>query len=173
MTDPALSPQAREYALMRLGMSLSVLQRGYRAAADKSVAHVGVSQTLAWPIVMLGRMNGEVRQGVLAEALGIEGPSLVRSLDQLVEAGFVERREDPADRRAKTLHLTEAGKAACAPIEGALNLMRAALFEGVPDEDIVACERVFAVLEERLGRPVLMPPAPQPHAHAHAQEGRK
>jgi MarR family transcriptional regulator for hemolysin len=80
---------------MRLGTSLAVLQRGYRAAADKAVAHVGVSQTLAYPIVMLGRMNGEVRQGVLAEALGIEGPSLVRSVDQLVEAGLVERREDP------------------------------------------------------------------------------
>jgi MarR family transcriptional regulator for hemolysin len=89
---------------------------------------------------------------VLAEALGIEGPSLVRSLDQLVEAGYVERREDPADRRAKTLHLTPAGEAACEPIEAALSLMRAGLFEGVSDEDLAACLRVFAVLEERLGR---------------------
>ena len=39
------------------------------------------------------------------------GAGLVRSLDQLVEAGFVERREDPADRRAKTLYLTPAGVA--------------------------------------------------------------
>ncbi len=163
MSDPEPSPQTREHALMTLGMSLAVLQRGYRAAADKAVAHVGVSQTLAWPIVMIGRMDDGVRQGVLAEALGIEGPSLVRSLDQLVEAGFVERREDPADRRAKTLHLTPAGVAACAPIEAALSLMRAALFDGVSDEDIAACQRVFAVLDERLGRA----PAPGP------QEGRK
>jgi MarR family transcriptional regulator for hemolysin len=162
VTDSDNSQPTRENALMRLGMSLSVLQRGYRAHADKAVAHVGVSQTLAYPIVMLGRMKGDVRQGVLAEALGIEGPSLVRSLDQLVEAGFVERHEDPSDRRAKTLHLTEAGKAACAPIEAALSLMRTAMFEGVPDEDIAACLRVFAVLEERLGR------AAQP-----PQEGRK
>jgi MarR family transcriptional regulator for hemolysin len=91
---------------MHLGMSLSTLQRAYRAAADKAVAHVGVSQTLAWPIVMIGRMGDGMRQGVLAEVLGIEGPSLVRSVDQLVEAGFVQRLEDPADRRAKTLHLT-------------------------------------------------------------------
>ncbi|WP_395348900.1 MarR family winged helix-turn-helix transcriptional regulator [Variovorax sp. UC122_21] len=144
--------EAREAALMKLGMQFSTLQRGYRAAADKAVAHVGLSQTLAWPVVMIGRMEQGVRQGVLAEALGIEGPSLVRSLDQLVEAGYVERREDPADRRAKTLHLTPAGEAACEPIEAALSLMRAALFEGVSDEDLAACLRVFAVLEERLGR---------------------
>ena len=164
--DPSLP--TREQALMRLGTSLSPLQRGYRAAADKAVAHVGVSQTLAYPIVMLGRMKGDVRQGVLAEALGIEGPSLVRSVDQLVEAGLVERREDPADRRAKTLHLTPAGEATFAPIEAALALMRVSLFDGIPDADIAACLRVFAVLEERMGvRAVQSPPAPSP------AEGRK
>lgn len=159
MAEPVTPPagrkkkkEVREAALMKLGMQFSTLQRGYRAAADKAVAHVGLSQTLAWPVVMIGRMEQGVRQGVLAEALGIEGPSLVRSLDQLVEAGYVERREDPADRRAKTLHLTPAGEAACEPIEAALSLMRAGLFEGVSDEDLAACLRVFAVLEERLGR---------------------
>ena len=154
--------KGREAALMSLGTALSPLQRGYRAAADKAVAHVGLSQSLAWPIVMIGRMHDGVRQGVLAEALGIEGPSLVRSIDQLVEAGFVERREDPADRRAKTLHLTPAGEAACQPIEAALGQLRATLFEGVADADIAACLRVFAVLGERLGRA-----APGP------QEGRR
>ncbi|MDT4816179.1 Transcriptional regulator SlyA [compost metagenome] len=149
-TEP-ISP-LREHALMRLGTSLSVLQRGYRAAADKAVAHVGLSQTLAWPVVVLGRMEDGVRQGTVAEALGIEGPSLVRSLDQLVEAGLVERREDPADRRAKTLHLTAAGRAVCEPIEAALRQMRAALFEGIPDEDIAATLRVFGALEAKLGR---------------------
>lgn len=169
MTRSARSRQPREQALMRLGTSLSVLQRGYRAAADKAVAHVGVSQTLAYPIVMLGRMDGDVRQGMLAEALGIEGPSLVRTIDQLVDAGLVERREDPADRRAKILHLTPAGEAVCAPIEAALAQMRTALFEGVSDEDVAACLRVFGVLEQRMGvRGVISPPAP-----AAAQEGRR
>lgn len=158
-----LTPQTREHAQMQIGTALSVLQRGYRAAADKSVAHVGVSHTLAWPMVMIGRMEEGVRQGVLADALGIEGPSLVRSVDQLVEAGLVERREDPADRRAKTLHLTPAGLDACEQLEAALNLMRTALFDGISDADIAACQRVFAVLDERLSR------APSPAA----QEGRK
>ena len=167
MTTQSTPQLTREQSLMRLGTSLATLQRGYRAAADKAVAHVGVSQTLAYPIVMLGRMNGDVRQGVLAEALGIEGPSLVRSVDQLVEAGLVERREDPADRRAKTLHLTEAGKAVCEPIEAALTLMRVSLFEGVSDADVAACLRVFAVLEERMGVRTVQSLPPPP-----SQEGR-
>jgi len=164
MTRRQATKQTREQALMRLGTAFAVLQRGYRAAADRAVAHVGVSQTLAYPIVMLGRMDGDVRQGVLAEALGIEGPSLVRSIDQLVEAGFVERREDPADRRAKTLHLTPAGATARAQIEATLRALRANLFEGVPDADLAACLRVFATLEQRLGcvMPSRAPASPRP-----------
>lgn len=158
---PSLPPE-RETALMATTMLLSVLQRAYKSTADKAVAHHGVSATMAWPLVMIGRQGDGVRQVQLAELLGIEAASLVRSLDQLVAAGLAERREDPADRRAKTLHLTPAGEAACQPIEAALRGMRATLFEGVADEDIAACLRVFAVLGERLGRA-----APGP------QEGRR
>lgn len=138
---------------MTLGTALGALERAYRAAANRAVAHVGLSQALAWPLVIIGRQGGGLRQGVLAEQLGIEGPSLARSIDQLVQGGFVERREDPGDRRAKTLHLTESGVQAREHIESALAMMRQALYEGIPDEDLFACLRVFDTLRERLGRP--------------------
>lgn len=158
-TTPPADAQARESALMATTMLLSVLQRAYKAAADKAVAHLGVSQALAWPLLMIGRQGNGVRQGVIAELLGIEGPSLVRSLDQLVAAGLVERREDQADRRARTLHLTPAGDAIQAQIEETLHQLRAGLFEGVPDADVQACLRVFATLEHRLD--CVMPDAPR------------
>lgn len=145
---------SRESALMAVAVSLPTLQRAYRAAADRAVAHLGMSHALAWPLVTISRQGDGMRQGVLAERLGIEAPSLVRSLDQLVEAGFVERHEDAVDRRAKTLHLTDAGAAACAQIETALSDLRVALFERVADADVATCLRVFAVLEQRLGTTV-------------------
>jgi MarR family transcriptional regulator, transcriptional regulator for hemolysin len=149
-TTSPIAGKERESALMALTILLSVLERAYRATADKAVAHVGVSQAMAWPLVMVGRQGSGVRQGTIAELLGIEGPSLVRSVDQLVSAGLLQRREDPTDRRAKTLHLTPTGAAAQAQIEETLHRLRASLFEGVPDEDVAACLRVFATLEERL-----------------------
>ncbi|MFT7774725.1 MAG: MarR family transcriptional regulator [Roseateles sp.] len=146
---------------MTLGVSLSILDRAYRAAANQAVAHVGLSQSMAWPLVMIGRHGEGMRQGVLAELLGIEGPSLARSLDQLVAGGFVERREDSADRRAKTMHLTEAGADACAQIEGTLRTMREELYEGVSDADLQACLRVFTVMQGRLNCPQpVVPPLP-------------
>ena len=132
--------------------ALPVLQRGYRAAADKAVVHIGLSQAMAWPLVMAGRLGSGVRPGVLAEVLAVEGPSLVRQLDQLVDAGMIDRREDAVDRRAKTIHLTPAGNRARAKIEAALDTLRESLFEGVSDDDMAACLRVFEVLQSRLDR---------------------
>ena len=140
----------RERSLMAVTMLLSVLQRAYRSSADRAVAHTGLSHALAWPLLVIGRQGNGARQGAIAEMLGIEGPSLVRLLDQLVAAELVQRRDDPADRRAKTLHLTPAGVEAQTRIEHTLHGLRASLFEGVPDADVAACLRVFATLEQRL-----------------------
>ena len=153
MTAARNPTRRREAALVTLATSLPVLERAYRAMADRAVAHVGLSQAMAWPLLMIGRLGDGLRQGVLADQLGIEGPSLVRQIDQLVQGGFVDRREDAVDRRAKTLHLTPAGTQACEHIESALDVMRSELFEGIPDEDLFACLRVFATLRERLGCP--------------------
>ncbi len=141
----------REAVMMSLGTSLPVLERSYRAIANQAVAHVGLSQALAWPLVMIGRQGDGLRQGVLADLLNIEGPSLARSVDQLQQMGFIDRREDPADRRAKTLHLTASGAQAAAQIESALMDMRHTLYDGIADEDLETCLRVFGQLRERLG----------------------
>ncbi|RRS03320.1 MarR family transcriptional regulator [Aquabacterium soli] len=136
---------------MSFAIALPPLHRAYRAAADKAVAHVGLSQALAWPMVFLGRLGGDVRPGVLADALGIEAPSIARSVEQLLESGLAERRDDPQDRRAKILNLTPAGHAARDQIEAALDQMRDSVFDGISDKDLATCLRVFATIGQRVG----------------------
>lgn len=132
--------------------NLMVLSRAYRGAADKALADYGLSQATAWPVILAGRLGDGVRQGALAEALGVEGPSLVRVLDQLVAAGLMERREDPHDRRARTLHLTDAGHALRTQVEEVLVELRRRVFQGVSESDLEACLRVFDALKVSLGR---------------------
>ncbi len=144
------SAAARNAARMAVVSALPVLQRAYRAAADKVVAPAGLSLALALPLVTVGRMGSGVRPGTLADALAIEAASLVRPLEQLLEAALLERREDAGDRRAKTLHLTAAGQATIEKLETVLLGLRNSVFDGIPDEDIAACLRVFATLESRL-----------------------
>ncbi|ARP82199.1 MarR family transcriptional regulator [Bordetella genomosp. 8] len=129
---------------------LLVLHRAYRAAADKALADYGLSQATAWPVIWLGRLGDGVRQGVLADAMGVEGPSVVRLVDQLEAAGLLERREDPLDRRAKTLHMTQAGHALRARVEEMLVHLRRQVFRGVDAADAEACVRVFESIKVSL-----------------------
>ena len=103
-------------------------------------------------MIITGCLGDGVHQGALAEALGVEGPSLVRVLDQLVAANLMERREDVHDRRAKTLHFTEAGNALRQQVENVLARLRRTLFNGVDERDLDACLRVLDTLRGALGR---------------------
>jgi DNA-binding MarR family transcriptional regulator len=49
-------------------------------------------------------------QQALAERLAIPPSRMVALVDRVEEAGFVERRPDPEDRRVRGLHLTKKGR---------------------------------------------------------------
>ena len=126
------------------------LARLYRGEIDRALARHGLSEARALAVLYVARLGDGVRHGVLAESLGIEGPSLVRLLDQLCASGLVERRDDPNDGRAKTLHLTRSGRALVKVIEPAANELRARLLAEVSDKDLAATLRVFTVFERAL-----------------------
>jgi len=130
--------------------ALVKIARLYRQGVDEALSGLGLSDALALPVVLLGRRPEGMRQNQLAEELGVEGPSLVRLLDKLVETGLVERREDAADRRAKIVHLTDAGVAHSRRASRALDTYRSALLNGVPGSDIAVAHSLLRRLEQRL-----------------------
>jgi MarR family transcriptional regulator for hemolysin len=141
------SAPSRTLDLRRYTTALLKLARTYRRAVNKRLEEHGISDARALPVLQVARAGGGMRQGALAEELGIEGPSLVRLLDQICAAGLIERREDPRDRRAKTLHPTDAGLVLAATLEEFLHDLRAQLMAGVSDEDLAAALRVFDALD--------------------------
>lgn len=134
---------------LRLAYTQTLLLSGrhWRRAANAVMEAHGLSDASAVPLIMIARLDGAPRQNALAEAVGIEGPSLVRLLDQLCEAGFAARREDPTDRRAKVLSLTPAGRALVARMEADLAALRAEIFADVSTADLAASLRVFEALQ--------------------------
>jgi len=66
----------------------------------------GITRAQWRVLIMLSRIDG-CTQSELAERLYVERITLCRMVDRLAEAGFVERRADPSDRRVWRLHLTE------------------------------------------------------------------
>jgi MarR family transcriptional regulator for hemolysin len=130
--------------------SLLRLARIYRREVNRALAEHDLSDARALPVLHIARSGGGMRQGHLAEELGVEGPSLVRILDQLCAAGLVERRDDPKDGRAKTLHLTPEGDALAVIVEDAVQGLRTKLLAGVSAEDLAATVRTFTAFETAL-----------------------
>ena len=130
--------------LMRAG-------RQWRRLADAVVRPHGLSEATALPLILIGRHDG-IRQNALAEAMGVEGPSLVRSLDQLCAAGLVTREADISDRRARQARLTERGWLVAARMGCELDAQRRRIFGDLNLHDLQASMRVFqrlATAEER------------------------
>lgn len=89
-----------------LGQIMSDISRLMRRAFDERARGIGVTRPQWQVLTMLARHEG-INQGGLADLLDVEPITLCRMIDRLQEAGMVERRADPADRRAWRLFLTE------------------------------------------------------------------
>jgi MarR family transcriptional regulator, transcriptional regulator for hemolysin len=87
------------------GFLVHDVARLMRVAYDRRARELGLTRSQWWVLNNLFRNQG-ITQSELAEILEIEKASLGRLLDRLEAKGWVERRADPADRRAKRLHLT-------------------------------------------------------------------
>lgn len=143
-----------DQTLIQLTATLTHASRAYKSMADKVASEYSLSQATALPVLILGRLGQDgVRPGVLADALGLEPSSLVRVVDLLIESGLIERHEDPQDRRAKLLQLTQEGRTRAAQMEAALIPFRRSVFEGVSPKDIAACLRVLTSIQARIGKP--------------------
>ena len=88
-----------------IGFLLNDTARLFRRAFNARTKDSGVT-ALQWRLISYLKRHEGIRQGPLAELIEVEPITLSRMVDRLAEAGLVERRADPADRRAWQLHLT-------------------------------------------------------------------
>jgi DNA-binding MarR family transcriptional regulator len=61
-------------------------------------------------VLTLMSAHGSLTLGGVAAALGVHPSNATRMCDRLVAAGYVDRQDDPEDRRQLRLTLTEAGR---------------------------------------------------------------
>jgi DNA-binding MarR family transcriptional regulator len=87
-----------------IGFLLNDSARLFRRAFNARARDSGMT-ALQWRLLIYLRRNEGIRQGPLAELIEVEPITLSRMVDRLAEAGLVERRADPADRRAWQLFL--------------------------------------------------------------------
>ncbi len=129
----------------RAALTSSMLQAGsiWKRMAEKALAEDGISASRANLLLLVGRSGGGIRQVQLADSLGLASQSLVRLLDELTATGHIERRDDPDDRRAKTVWLTCEGQELADRVERVIASLRERVLRNVDDTDIEAAYRVL------------------------------
>lgn len=88
-----------------LGIEIYETSRTIRRHFDKRARALGFTQG-QWRALLRLDLNEGISQAGLADLLDMQPISLMRILDRMEEAGLIERRADPADRRAMKLFLT-------------------------------------------------------------------
>lgn len=101
--DPGTSGEAEDF-----GWSLGVLLRAYRSAVTGAVEDLPHGHR-GYQILSTVVHDDQPSQLALANHLGIDRTVMTYLLDDLVEAGLVERRANPADRRQRKIVATDAG----------------------------------------------------------------
>ncbi|EBM0725521.1 MarR family transcriptional regulator, partial [Salmonella enterica subsp. enterica serovar Senftenberg] len=76
----------------------------------RSLAHLDESVTVTqFRVLVVLRGHGETRLNLLAERLGVSPSTALRTVDRLIAADLVTRRENDQDRREVIIDLTERG----------------------------------------------------------------
>lgn len=135
------------YLLRDLTRDLLQAGRLWRKIARESAARHGMSEAASAPLIWIDRLGENVRQNALADAVGIEGASLVRLIDELVSLGLVVREPDPSDRRANVISLTPTGRRVVGEVNDDLLELRREVFAALPSADLESALRVFAAIK--------------------------
>jgi DNA-binding MarR family transcriptional regulator len=99
-----------------LGWALGVVFRRYAKASGAALEGVP-GGARGYQVLATTNAEGPKRQLDLAAQLGVDRTVMTYLLDDLEKAGLVQRRPDPADRRARLIAPTEEGRATLCQLE--------------------------------------------------------
>jgi len=149
-----------------LGWVLGTVTRSYLRIAEQAVADLPGGPR-GYHVLSAAARGDAGTQLALAQRLGVDRTVMTYLLDDLEKAGLVERKPDPADRRARRVVLTEAGNArlcdlerrlrrveehVLAPLDPAeretLRALLQRLAVAIGEEDTDACQVAEEILEK-------------------------
>jgi DNA-binding MarR family transcriptional regulator len=115
---------------LRLGFLVHDVSRLRRIAFDQLMKPMGVTRSQWWVLAYLSRHDG-MMQTELAALLDVGKVTLGGLVDRLESGKWVERRPDPADRRAKRVYLTPAAQKLLMDMRDAEDRMNARVLRGI------------------------------------------
>ncbi len=134
----------------RMLLSLSgQINRQWRRALDRRLQPLGLTEATWLPLLYIARAAQTLRQKDLAALMGLDSSSVVRLLEGLQTAGYIQRLEG-TDRREKIIHLTDTGRQTVSSVERVVHEGRRRLFLDIDDADLETTRTVLQQLLDTL-----------------------
>lgn len=137
----------------RVGTVLAQVARLMRRAFDERAREIGVTRP-QWQVLSVLLRHEGIKQGGLAEILEVEPITAGRMIDRMQDAKLVERKTDPADRRAWRLFLTPRGREIIDRLQPLAMETTEETLKGISEDDQADLLRTLdTMLENLTGRP--------------------
>ncbi len=155
-------PPREGYPSPDLGLMIAIVLAGrrWRSLLDERLRQMGHSASRMEAMAAIAYSPASTTQIQVAKRVGIEGPTLTRTLDMLEADGLVERLADPSDRRNKHMRLTRAGYKALGEMFDIMAGWRQQLLDGISKTDIKRNLEFLSVLLERIDTGLTSPEDP-------------
>lgn len=132
-------------ATVPIGLRVTKTSRVLRRALDDALAESEGSLPM-WLVLVSVKWDRPGAQRELANAVGIEGPTLTHHLNRMESEGLVTRTRDPENRRVHRVELTDAGEAAFVRLLPIVLAFDARLRDGFTDVEIDILDRALGRL---------------------------
>jgi MarR family transcriptional regulator for hemolysin len=126
--------------------------RAVRRTFDKRAATLGVTRA-QWRVLARLKREPDLRQVELAERLDMEPITLCRIVDRLEDAGLVQRKPDPFDRRAWRLELTQQAMPLVKQLRVLANDLGEEATDGIEEADLKALRSNLAAIRANVSKP--------------------
>jgi DNA-binding MarR family transcriptional regulator len=132
-----------------LGFLLNDVLRLYKRRFEERARQHSLTLYQCKALLFLSRNEG-VSQKRLSELIEVDPMGLVRMLDRMEADGWVERRSDPDDRRARSLYVTEKARPILEHIDELAVATRTEALSGLSMEERTTLVQLLQRLHENL-----------------------
>lgn len=153
--SPAVSPsgvmpvQKNLDANLRFGFLIHDVSRLRRIVVDRALKPLGITRSQWWVLAFLSRRDG-MTQTALAGDLDLTKVAIGGLIDRMENAGFVERRADERDARARRVFLTRAGQKLVATIRENVDAVETDILTAVTENELDDAARALVKIKARL-----------------------
>lgn len=132
-----------------LGYLMNDASRLLRREFDVRMKALGLTAVQARLLLSLDKFPDN-NQAFYADRLEVEPITLTRIVDRMEEAGWIERVPDPADRRARRLHLTDKSLDIVARVRGKVEGLVEDMAFGLSAQERAEMKRILEIVAANL-----------------------